>query len=100
MRSRAAVRTERPSPYLKQICKHFRHKHEVTFTDTDGELRFPFGTCRLAARGEELRLDVEADSAEALAHTEKVVGGHLERFGRRDGLAVTWQHDLQGDPTT
>jgi len=98
--SHATVRTDRPSPYLKQLCKHFRHKHDVTFTDADGELRFPFGTCRLTARERELRLDVEAGDREALAYTEKVVGGHLERFGRRDELSVTWQRNLQGDPTT
>lgn len=93
MIGRAAVRTDRPSPYLKQLCKHFRHKHDVTFTDTEGVMRFPFGTCRLQAEGRTLLLVAEADDAETLAYTERVVGSHLERFGSRDVLTVTWKRD-------
>src|SRR3954465_10910600 len=36
LRSRADVVTDRPSPYLKQLAKHFRHKLDVTFDDDAG----------------------------------------------------------------
>lgn len=88
--SRAVITVDRPSPYLKQLCKHFRHRHEVTWTDTEGTLAFPFGSCRLTAHGETLTMVATAGDADALARTEDVVASHLERFGRRDGLAVTW----------
>ena len=87
----ARVATERPSPYLKQLCKHFGHKVEATFDDTSGRIAFPFGTCELDASQEGLLVlrvtptpDGDADRC------AEVVGGHLERFGRRDELAVTW----------
>ncbi len=90
--SHAEVATDRPSPYLKQLCKHFRHKHPaVAFSDEAGTLPFPFGTCRLRVAEGHLSLQGEADDEPALAHLERVVGGHLERFGRRDGLTVTWK---------
>lgn len=91
--SRAVVATDRPSPYLKQLCKHFRHRHEVTWTDDEGTLSFPFGRCDLTAGEHNLTLLATADDDEALSRTEGVVRGHLERFGRREGLTVHWSRD-------
>ena len=96
--SRAVVEMDRPSPYLKQLCKHFRHRHQVTWTDTEGMLDFPFGSCRLTADSHTLTLVATARDSAQLARTEDVVGSHLERFGRRDCLAVSWTRDSH-DPT-
>jgi uncharacterized protein len=91
--SRAVVQVDRPSPYLKQLCKHFRHRQEVTFTDTEGTLTFPYGSCELTAAEATLTMVATAGDAEGLARVEEVVGGHLERFGRRDSLSVTWTRE-------
>lgn len=92
--TRAEVATERPSPYLKQLCKHFRHKHpSISFDDRDATLPFPFGTCRMHAAGATLTLVGEAADRERLDYLERTMGGHLERFGRRDGLTVTWTRE-------
>jgi hypothetical protein len=32
-----------------------------------------------------------ADNTRTLEHVKDVTGRHLERFGEKDGLAVTWQ---------
>lgn len=98
--SHAEVATERPSPYLKQLCKHFRHKHPaVVFDDEVGTLPFDFGTCSLRAAEGRLRLRGEATDEPSLARLERVVGGHLERFGRRDRLTVTWSREpVSPDP--
>ena len=86
----AEVPTERPSAYLKQLCKHFRHRHQVSFSDTAGTMSFPFGTCRLYARDGRLVLVGEATQPDQLEYLERVIGGHLERLGRRDSLLVSW----------
>lgn len=91
--SRAVVRVDRPSPYLKQLCKHFRHRHEVSFTDTEGTLTFPYGSCELTAGEGTLTMVTAAADADGLARLEEVVGSHLERFGRRDSLSVTWTRE-------
>jgi hypothetical protein len=89
--SRASVATEKPAPYLKQLCKHFGHKVEVAFDDERGTIALPMGRCELdATQAGVLRMRVEAGDAKSLARTEQVIGSHLERFGRRDELSVSW----------
>jgi uncharacterized protein len=96
----AHVDTAKPSPYLKQFCKHFAHKAgddmSVDFDDTTGEIRY-----RANETGEQvvsldasqtgvLVLRITSDTTDGLRSAERWVGDHLERFGRRDGLEVKW----------
>jgi hypothetical protein len=90
LRSRAVVATAKPTPYLKQLAKHFGHKLDVTYDDQQGVLPFAFGRAELRAEAEALVIDAIASSREELARVEQVTGSHLERFGRRDELVVTW----------
>jgi uncharacterized protein len=55
------VATERGERYRKQLASHFGNKIEV------------------------------AEDAETLHRVKDVTGRHLERFGEKDGLVVTWQ---------
>jgi hypothetical protein len=89
--SHASVATEKPTPYLKQLCKHFGHKVDVAFDDERGTIELPMGRCELdATRAGVLRMRVQAADPESLTRTEQVIGSHLERFGRRDALSVSW----------
>lgn len=90
LRSRAVVETARPTPYLKQLAKHFGHKIDVTYDDEHGVLPFAFGRAELHAGEGELVIDAVATSPEELERVEDVTGSHLERFGRRDELTVRW----------
>jgi catechol 2,3-dioxygenase len=90
LRSRADVVTDRPSPYLLQLAKHFRHKLDVTFDERAGTLPFAFGRCELRAGDGALHLEAIAATPEELERVEHVVGSHLERFGRRHALSVSW----------
>lgn len=89
-RSSATVPTARPAPYMKQLCKHFRHKLEVNFDEARGEIRFDFGRCRLDVAEGALVLVAEAADEPRLERVEQVIADHLERFGRRDELSVRW----------
>jgi hypothetical protein len=89
--STAQVATAKPSPYMKQLCKHFSHKNDVVFDDTSGEIRLSSGVCTLdASAPAQLALIASAVDAESLERLTAVIGGHLERFGVRDELAVSW----------
>jgi hypothetical protein len=44
-------------------------------------------------RPDHLILEASATDAESLAVVEDVLGRHLERFGARRELAVTWQRE-------
>ena len=87
----ARVATSKPSPYLKQLCRHFGHRNEVTFDDDHGEIRLSSGVCRLEVTGaDELTLTATATETESLEALERVIAIHLERFGSRDELSVAW----------
>ncbi len=88
--SRASVVTDKPVPYMRQLCKHFGHKVDASFGDDSGYIQFDFGRCELTARDGELDLTVSAADEEGRERMRRVVGSHLERFGKRDGLTVSW----------
>jgi uncharacterized protein len=88
--STADVTAAKPVAYMRQLCKHFGHKCDASFGDTTGEINFDFGRCELVAADDVLELRVIAEQPESLERLERVIGSHLERFGRRDGLSVSW----------
>jgi len=89
--SRAEVATDKPVAYMRQLCKHFGHKVDASFGDDNGYIQFEFGRCELQAADHTLTLHVSAAEGESHERMERVIGSHLERFGRRDELSVAWQ---------
>jgi uncharacterized protein len=90
IRSRAEVATDKPVPYMRQLCKHFGHKVDASYGGDSGYIQFDFGRCELHTADGTLTLEVSAPDPESHERMERVIGSHLERFGRRDGLSVTW----------
>lgn len=90
--SEAEVRTAKASGYLQQLCKHFGHRIPVSFDADRGRIEFEKGVCELdAARAPEiLHMRVSAESPEARARLEEVVGSHLVRFAFREEMRVDW----------
>jgi hypothetical protein len=88
--SYAQVATAKPAPYMRQLCKHFGDKVDTGFDADSGHIQFEFGRCELVARSGELELSVSAADEPDLERMEHVIGSHLERFGKRDKLTVTW----------
>lgn len=89
--SHAEVATDKPVAYMRQLCKHFGHKVDASFGEDSGYIQFEFGRCDLQSNIQTLTLDVSAADAESHERMERVIGSHLERFGRRDNLSVAWQ---------
>jgi catechol 2,3-dioxygenase len=90
LRSQAVVATATPSRYLKQLSRHFAHKLEVRFDDQHGVIPLAAGHVQLDAEEGALRVRAFAQTASGLRRVEQVIGSHLERFGRRDGLRIEW----------
>ncbi len=88
--SRAIVATTKPSPYLKQLSKHFAHKLAVRFDERTSVIPFAAGHAELVAGADTLTITAHAQTPSDLSQVERVIGSHLERFGRRDGLAVAF----------
>ena len=89
--TRAEVPTAKPVPYTRQLCKHFGHNTDAACDEDSGHIQFEFGRCELLARDGVLELVVSAADEEAPERMERVIGSHLERFGKRDELSVDWQ---------
>jgi hypothetical protein len=101
------IQTTNASRYLVQLCQHatkfshrLRHLHTtrerpevlgVDWTDTHGTLNLSWGQCTLDADPTTLTVRVEAQTEERLRQVQDIITADLERFGRRDGVTVTWQ---------
>ena len=92
LRSNAAVPTDRPERWIKQLASHLGRKAEVR-DEPDGAVVLVLGggSCRMRGRDAALHLAAAAPDDEALARVEHVVGSHLERFAAAEGLSVAWQ---------
>lgn len=88
--STARVVTDRGERYRKQLASHFGNRIEVT--ESPAVLTWGFGgTTTLTVEPDALVMLAAADDAETLDQVKDVTGRHLERFGEKDGLVVTWQ---------
>lgn len=88
---RAVVPTERAQRYAKQLASHLSRKLTI---DGEGEkylIRFETGQCELECSADALTMSASAADPETLGRVQDVVGRHLEKFGVRDGLSVSWQ---------
>lgn len=92
MQSVATWKTEYAQKYLVQLCKHFGHKIEVSYSETQGECRFPCGTLRMQAGDGALRMEATSPDLDQLQQTESVTERHLIRFAFRENLeALEWR---------
>jgi uncharacterized protein len=90
--STSRVATDRGERYRKQLASHFGSKIEVAESPEGTVLQWGFGgTTTLTVEDGALVLLAAADDEPTLDRVKDVTGRHLERFGERDGLVVTWQ---------
>jgi uncharacterized protein len=90
--STARVATDRGERYRKQLASHFANRIEVTEEPAGTVLKWGFGgTTTLTVEPGALVLLAAADDSETLEQVKDVTGRHLERFGQKDGLVVTWR---------
>ena len=88
--SRAEVPTDTPDRFAKQLIAHLGRKLDfstdgATSTATIGE-----ATGQIVVGDGQLTLVATGVNEEAVARVEHVLGSHLERFGQRNELTVTW----------
>jgi hypothetical protein len=91
--SRAEVLTDTPARYAKQLLAHLGRKLDFatqgsTWTTTIGE-----ATGQLIVGDSALIMIATGVDDQSVARVEHVLGSHLERFGQRNELVVTWTRD-------
>ena len=98
----AIVPTENGSKYLQQLCKHWSHNLEVTFSPEEGSVTFPKdgragefegdAVLSLSAQAETLTCQLDASEAPQLEILQRVVAEHLDRFAHKESpLTFDWQ---------
>ncbi len=93
--SAAAVATERPGRYAKQLVAHLSRRSVGEWNDESGQGWIDFESARAELSSGEHVLNLLVRAApEQLDRFEDVVGRHLVRFGTRDELVVRW---VRGD---
>jgi hypothetical protein len=91
--ARADVVTDAPARYAKQLLSHLGRRVEFVTEGAASTAELAGGTGRVVVGDGVLTLLAEAPDAEALARVQHVLGSHLERFGQRNELAVTWTEE-------
>lgn len=90
----ALVRTDAPARYAKQLASHLGRKMTVSQDGDATVLTMSFdeqeATCRMEPGKDVLDLRASSASEAAADQMASVVGSHLERFGARDGVQVSW----------
>jgi hypothetical protein len=92
MRSVATIATSAGSRYAKQLAAHLAHRVPVV-QQPDGAWTVDVGTAqgRVTPTPAGVELAADAPDEAALAGMEHVLGDHLQRFGRREELVVSWR---------
>ena len=95
----ARVPSKKAGRYLAQLCKHFAHKVPVDWDETQAEVDFGFGTCRMKADQDELRITCSAGNETDLERVKLVLEDHLRRFAWREEPRIDWTSE-SGDGAT
>ncbi|MDO9418129.1 DUF2218 domain-containing protein [Pararhizobium sp.] len=84
--------TEHGQKYLVQLCKHFGHRIETSYSDDHGECHFEFGTAVFDADATGLNIAVNLIDEARLPQAQSVIVDHLMRFSFREKRdALDWQ---------
>lgn len=67
---------------VQRLCRSFGD-YASAYSGRRGQIRFPFGWCRLEAHGAMLHITVGAEDGESLRSVEEVVSDRLKRVARR-----------------
>ena len=90
----AVVATDASARYGKQLLSHLGHKVKVEPLPDQpapaGRLVFAYGIGTVLPQPGQLVLRATAADTESLAHVQDVLQRHLEKFGARKELVVTW----------
>ncbi|MES1198902.1 MAG: DUF2218 domain-containing protein [Pseudomonadota bacterium] len=81
------IPTAHGSRYLQQLCKHWSHRLDVSFTPVKAFVPFAADSvCMLNADDGGLGVRIEAPDVSAASRLSEVVFTHVERFAFRENL--------------
>jgi hypothetical protein len=91
LRSRADIVTSTPERYAKQLVSHLGRKVTLEVDGPISTVQLGSATGQIVVGDGVITLLASGTDTEGVELVEHVLGSHLERFGGRDELAVTWE---------
>ena len=91
LRSRADVVTTTPERYAKQLVSHLGRKATFEIDGPTSTVQLGSATGQIVVGDGVITLLASGTDNEGVELVEHVLGSHLERFGGRDELAVSWE---------
>ncbi len=88
--SHADVATDTPDRYAKQLIAHLGRKLDFSTVGATSTTTIGAATGQIVVRAGSLTLIATGHDEEAVRRVEHVLGSHLERFGQRNQLTVSW----------
>jgi uncharacterized protein len=86
-----SAETGSPARYVKQLVSHAEAFGLKVRLAVDGaSIELEGAGARLVARGNQLFVHISGSDADAVERARELVGSHLEAFGRREGLTLSW----------
>jgi len=91
--ARADVATDAPARYAKQLVSHLGRRVEWRTDGPVSTATIAGGTGIVEVGDGVVVLRARATDPESLERVQDVLGRHLERFGQRNELVVSWAAD-------
>lgn len=75
---------------IGRLCRHFRHKVDVAFTQNGGVVRFAEGQCQLEKISSGIAVQCSARSEVDLEDIKHTLVRHLPQFATDSSVCVNW----------
>ena len=98
-KTHTSIKTKSAHKYVAQLCKHFAHKVETSFTldneakTAEGLTVFPMGKVVFTAKNDILTVEAEVENLEACKALHNVFDSHIVKFAFRETLNYKWEID-------
>ncbi|WP_109441619.1 DUF2218 domain-containing protein [Acinetobacter haemolyticus] len=91
MNSSTQLTTNEGKRISKRLVNHWKHKFEVSETETHSKIFMPTATVTLTPQEQHLDVLIENQNDD-VAHLEQVVIDHLNRMAQQE-FTVQWEHN-------
>lgn len=87
----ATVGLDQPGKMLLRLCRHFEHKLNVTYSDTEAHMEFIIGSCDARVNDGALHFICRSKEKNENEELQNVIERHLVRFARKEDVNFNWR---------
>ncbi|TCU98530.1 DUF2218 domain-containing protein [Paracandidimonas soli] len=84
--------TNEPARLILRLCKHWGHRFEVSFDDSQGEVWFDPVRCRMRVVDDGLDVVLEGPDTEGVRRMAPIFDNHIRRMNREPLSEPAWEH--------